>query len=254
MLTLKLSNNNFGGPIFGGASDLSSSAEIYLDGNNFEGPLPNNLSAGYLDVLDLHGNKLSGKLEMSFWNLPCLRVLSIASNSLAGDIYPRICNLTRLRYLDLSNNNFKGFIPNCDDIKLTLKFLNMSSNALSGFLGGFFNSSYVIALDLRYNQFKDSLDWIQHLSQIRMLLLGGNRFEGQISWNLCLLQYLTIIDLSHNKLFGSLLPCIGSISFGNHEDDPNIWSSRIGDWGFIPITSPSAYDLQGFTFSTKVLH
>ncbi|CAL4905464.1 unnamed protein product [Urochloa decumbens] len=46
---LKLSNNNLGGSILGGASNLSIGTAIYLDSNNFKGALPNNLTVfGYV--------------------------------------------------------------------------------------------------------------------------------------------------------------------------------------------------------------
>ncbi|KAL6651513.1 hypothetical protein ACP70R_010438 [Stipagrostis hirtigluma subsp. patula] len=255
---LKLSNNNLGGSIFGGASNLSVGA-IYLDSNNFEGTLPSNLS-GRLAVMDLHDNKLSGKLNASCWNLPSLQVLSVASNRLTGEIYPSTCKLTDLQFLDLSDNNFEGSIPSCSG-ESKLNLLNMSRNSISGFPSGFFNCSYIAALDLRYNQFTGNLDWTQCLSQIKLLLLGWNRFEGQISPNLCGLQYLNIIDFSHNKLSGSLPPCIGSMPFGYYEDDLDYWS-MVSDLIFgvgysdLDVDDPSfiyngQYDLQGFPFSTK---
>ncbi|CAL4898148.1 unnamed protein product [Urochloa decumbens] len=274
LIMLKLSNNNLGGPILGGASNLSIVEEIHLAGNNFDGVLPNNLSGNKLRILDLHDNKLSGKLDASFWNLSLLQVFSVASNSLTDGIDPAICKLTGLEFLDMSDNNFTGYLPNCSNKKLTLHFLNMSCNTLSGFAGAFLNSSFVRALDLRYNQFEGSLDWIQHLSEIKLLLLGGNIFEGQISPNLCYLQNLNIIDLSHNQgsqfrpefsgipgipLSGSLPRCIGGISFGYHEDGWfSTYTFSIGmliykDMGYdnMEYTHISIYDLQGFTFSTK---
>ncbi|XP_066360010.1 receptor-like protein 15 [Miscanthus floridulus] len=254
---LKLSNNHLRGPILGGANNcFSGVGEIYLDSNYFEGALPNNLS-GFMLIMDFHDNKLSGELDVSFWNIPSLQSLSVASNNLNGQIYPMICNMTGLNYLDISDNDFQGFIPNCSS-KLPLFFLNMSSNALSGFPSYFFNSSSVIALDLSYNQFKGRIDWIQHLSQIKLLLLGMNMFEGQISADLCHLLYLNIIDLSHNRLSGSLPPCIGGISFGYPTDDYDFWDNGYG------IGFPVGHDkddpyfsygvdfiLHGFTFSTK---
>ncbi|CAD6267185.1 unnamed protein product [Miscanthus lutarioriparius] len=242
---LKLSNNRLGGPILGGANNCFSGVEvIYLDSNYFEGALPNNLS-GFMLIMDFHDNKLSGELDVSFWNIPSLRSLSVATNNLSGQIYPTICNMTGLNYLDISDNDFQGFIPNCSS-KLPLFFLNMSSNALSGFPSYFFNSSSVIALDLSYNQFKGRIDWIQHLSQIKLLQLGMNMFEGQISADLCHLLYLNIIDLSHNRLSGSLPPCIGGISFG----------FPVGHDKGYPYFSYWVYHinhtlLHGFTFSTK---
>jgi len=133
---LKLSNNNLGGPILGGANNLFSNVgEIYLDSNHFEGALPNNIS-GFMFIMDFHDNKLSGELDVSFWNISSLSFFTVASNNLNGQIYPMICNITGLYYLDISDNDFQGSIPNCSS-KLPLYFLNMSSNTLSGFPGFF---------------------------------------------------------------------------------------------------------------------
>ncbi|WVZ54559.1 hypothetical protein U9M48_005340 [Paspalum notatum var. saurae] len=260
---LKLSNNNLGGPIFSGASMLSIAFALHLDNNNFEGPLPSNLSAATetsVAIMDLHNNKLSGKLNVSSWNLPSLQVLSVAGNGLTDEISQGICNFSDLQFLDLSDNNFIGYMPNCNG-KLTLRFLNASGNSLSGFPGALFDSSYVIALDLRYNQFTGTLDWIRRLSQIRLLLLGSNKFEGHISPDLCHLKSLNVIDLSHNRLSGSLPPCLGGIPFGTHAYDiPVLYNfSDMGgsvhldfDSGNLDFewTTPPFY-LQGFTFFTK---
>ncbi|KAG2569280.1 hypothetical protein PVAP13_7NG379400 [Panicum virgatum] len=254
---LKLSNNNLGGLIFGGVSDLSVAA-IYLGSNKFEGTLPNNLS-GNLVTMDLHDNNLFGELDTSFWGLSP-QVLSVASNNLSGEIYPAICKLTSLQILDMSDHNFVGSTPNCAG-ELQMYLLNMSRNSLSRFSGGFFNSSHITVLDLRYNQFHGNLDWMHSLAQTRLLLLGGNRFGGQISPNICHLQYLNIIDLSDNRISGSVPPCIGSISFGYHADDldfQTLFSFIFFGTGFSsmgnddpPFMYDTPYDLQGFTFSTK---
>jgi hypothetical protein len=50
-------------------------------------------------------------------------------------------------------------------------------------------------------------------------------FEGQIPPNLCHLQYLNVIDLSRNRLLGSLPSCIGGMSFGYQVDELDLWSS-----------------------------
>jgi Leucine-rich repeat (LRR) protein len=258
---LKLSNNNLGGSIFGGANFFPGDA-IYLASNNFEGELPNNLS-GNLEIMDLHDKKLFGKLNASFWNLPSLLALSVAGNSLTGEIHPSICKLTSLQFLDISDNNFAGLIPNCNNSKLNLQFLNTSGNSLSGFPSDFFDGSYVTALDLRYNLFIGTLDWIQGLSQVRLILLGGNRFEGHITPNnLCHLQYLNVIDLSHNKLSGPLPHCIGGISFGHNEDylPSSVFGFDVLVKGFpawalavVGLSSNRSirFELQGFTFPTK---
>ncbi|KAM0837992.1 hypothetical protein ACQ4PT_061276 [Festuca glaucescens] len=240
---LKFSNNKLGGPIFGGISNMSNIDELYLDGNNFEGTIPHGLS-GVLKVMDLHDNKLSGKLDNSLWNLSSLVVLNLASNLITGIIHPQICDLKGIRLLDLSSNNLTGSVPNC--IFIELNFLNLSGNSLSGDISfPFFNTSSLLALDIRHNQFMGNLHWVHYLYNIRLLSLGGNKFEGQITPKVCKLMYLRIIDLSHNKISGSLPACIGDISFKGGTDD-QIFESA---YGF--LYNGSSYDLRGFTFATK---
>jgi Leucine-rich repeat (LRR) protein len=165
-----------------------------------------------------------------------------------------------MQLLDMSDNNFSGSTPNCIGT-LPLTFLNLSSNSLSGQPSYFLNSSYIAALDLRYNQYVGDLDWVPSLHWIKLLLLGGNRFEGWISENLCHLRHLNIIDFSNNKLLGSLPPCIGDISFGRGPYDTHalfsIYDSIVSNVELANIDDPSfmfttsQYSIQSFTFSTK---
>ncbi|CAM0907783.1 unnamed protein product [Alopecurus aequalis] len=254
LIVLKLSNNSLGGMILGGASNLSFVGQIHLDNNNFHGTFPRNLS-GNVYIMDLHGNKMSGELDTSLWNLPSLEALSLASNGFIGDIPPGICNLTNIRLLDMSDNYFTGRIPNCSTT-LPLEFLSVSGNSLSGIPSAMFNSSYIAVLDISHNQFTGNLEWAQYLYQINVLLLSWNKFEGQISSNLCHLQQLSIIDISHNILSGSIPPCIGGIPFDYPDGYEYIWPTTGGSFyggGFDAkeFSYNSHYDLQGFTFTTK---
>ncbi|WVZ87437.1 hypothetical protein U9M48_034073, partial [Paspalum notatum var. saurae] len=247
--------------------------EIYLGGNKFEGPLPSNLSAANLRIMNLPNkvshpsihysnypslceqcryspNKLSGNLNASYWNTSSLFSLDVASNSLTGDIDPAVCNLTSLLFLDMSDDDFAGSIPNCNG-NIILELLNMSGNSISGSPCVFFNCSRIEVLDLSYNQFIGTLDWTQYLSQIMMLLLGGNLFEGRLSPNLCNLQFFTIIDLSDNRLVGSLPPCIGGMSFGYHADDLDVLFGTFFFYSGDLTSTSTQFGLEGFTFFTK---
>ncbi|XP_047068636.1 receptor-like protein 45 [Lolium rigidum] len=250
---LKVSNNSLGGMILDGASNLSFVREIYLDNNQFHGTLPRNLS-GNVYIMDLHSNKMSGELDTSLWNLPLLEALSLARNDLTGDIGPGICTLTSLLLLDLSDNYFTGRISNCN-APLHLEFLSVSRNSLSGFPSAFFNSSYITVLDLSHNQFTGTIEWTQYLYQIKVLLLSGNKFEGQISSNLCHLQHLSIIDISHNIISGPIPPCIGIIPFEDPDANLYNWPTTpvnfFGGFDGMDFSYSSHYDLQGFTFTTK---
>ncbi|XP_037487667.1 receptor-like protein 13 [Triticum dicoccoides] len=245
-MTLKVSNNKLGGLIFSGMNNLSIMLELHLDGNKFEGTVPRNLSGGLLEVIDLHDNELSGKLDTSLWNMSSLKVLNLAGNRITGKIHPRLCGLTSLELLDISSNNLTGSVPNCSC--MLLHFLNLSGNSLSSHISyPFFNISSLISLDIRNNQFAGNLHWIRYLDNIRLLSLGGNEFEGQITPNLCELLHLRIIDLSHNKLSGSLPSCIGNFFFKGDTDDQMFHSVYGGSLDSLG----SPYDLGGFSFTTK---
>ncbi|XP_044968263.1 receptor-like protein 15 [Hordeum vulgare subsp. vulgare] len=249
LLSLKVSNNKLGGLIFGGMNNLSIMSELYLDGNKFEGAVRCDLSGGTLMVIDLHDNELSGKLDTSLWNMSSLKVLNLAGNRITGKIHPQICGFTRLELLDISSNNLTGSVPNCSC--MLLHFLNLSGNSLSSHISyPFFNTSSLIALDIRNNQFAGNLDWVRSLDNIRLLSLGGNKFEGQVTTNLCELQHLRIIDLSHNKLSGSLPSCIGSFFFKGDRGD-QIFQVALTSLPYSLGPYDNPYGLKGFSFTTK---
>ena len=60
---------------------------------------------------------------------------------------------------------------------------------------------------------------IDKLSNLRVLSLEGNNFSNYIPIQLCQLQNITLIDLSHNKLKGSIPSCFSNISFGLEENN-----------------------------------
>ena len=197
---------------------------------------------------------------LHLWNLSPLQVLNVASNSFNGDIDPAICKLTNIQLLDMSNNNFSGSTPNCIGT-LPLISLNLSWNSLSGYPGEFVKSSHIAALDLSYNQYMGDIEWVAYLYRMKLLLLGGNMFEGQIFSKLCHLRHLNIIDLSHNKLSGSLPLCIGDISFEYGAYDTQVLSSTSDsilvvefaniEYDDLSFMFDNQYGLQSFTFSTK---
>ncbi|KAM3371112.1 hypothetical protein ACQJBY_018468 [Aegilops geniculata] len=246
LILLKVSNNRLDGPIFGGMNNLSNIYELFLDGNKFKGTLPHDLAGKSINVIDLHDNELSGELDTSFWNLPALLALNLAGNHITGKIDKHICGFTGILLLDLSRNNLTGSVPN--SCFIVLNFLNLTGNSLSDDISFLlFNTSSLIALDIRHNQFMGNLNWVSYLENIRLLSLGGNKFEGQITPTLCRLMYLRILDFSHNKLSGSLPACIGNLSFKGDRDDAifqSVFESNMYDY-------LSGYDLRGFTFATK---
>uniref|UniRef100_A0A0D3G0X5 non-specific serine/threonine protein kinase n=1 Tax=Oryza barthii TaxID=65489 RepID=A0A0D3G0X5_9ORYZ len=246
--TLRASNNLLEGLVLGGMKNLSVGFAIDLGRNKLKGTLPHDLS-GALRFLDLQDNKLSGALDTSFWNLPNLVVLNLAGNHITGNVPKNLCNLASVQILDLSGNNLIGSIPRCSSASLSS--LNLSGNSLSGDISDdLFNTSNLMALDMRYNKFTGNLNWLKHFNNIKILSLGWNEFEGQITPNLCKLNCPRIIDFSHNKLSGPLPPCVGNISCVDNRVAQNI--SPFFLLGLLLTeVSISVYNPRVFTFATK---
>ena len=76
------------------------------------------------------------------------------------------------------------------------------------------NCKGLVTIDIAKNDFVESIpSWIGHrLSSLVILNLCSNNFQGYILEELCSLTSLQILDLSHNKLFGSIPRCVHNFS------------------------------------------
>ena len=94
---------------------------------NFSGGI-----VGFLKIIDLYRNKLTGKLPSEILSLLGLSALNLSRNNLTGEIPQMIGQLRLLESLDLSWNNFSGEIPSSMSNLTFLSFLNLSYNYLLG--------------------------------------------------------------------------------------------------------------------------
>jgi Leucine-rich repeat (LRR) protein len=90
------------------------------------------LDAGYLAVIDLSSNKLSGEIPNELTDLTALITLNLSNNRLGGEITSKIGKLRNLEFLDLSRNQLDGLIPYSLSNLSFLSRLNLSYNLLSG--------------------------------------------------------------------------------------------------------------------------
>ncbi|XP_031286614.1 probable inactive receptor kinase At4g23740 [Pistacia vera] len=89
--------------------NLRSLCYLYLQFNNFSGPLPDFSVWKNLTIVNLSNNGFNGTIPHSLLNLTQLQALYLANNSLSGEI-PDL-KLPSLQQLNLSNNNLSGSIP-----------------------------------------------------------------------------------------------------------------------------------------------
>ncbi|XP_015876724.3 receptor-like protein EIX2 [Ziziphus jujuba] len=238
MLNLNLAKNNFSGKIPHSMGYLQNLAVLRLQDNNFSGELPSLENCTELGVVDLGGNKLTGRIpEWIGKRLSKLIILRLRQNEFNGSLPSSLCNLPALQNLDLSHNRVSGLLPQClnnltamyneIDVRLilglvqvvwkglelefgeNLKYLrsiDISSNYLSGTIPDNLTSLYkLISLNLSRNNLNGSIpEKFGQLHMLESLDLSRNQILGNIPGSFSDLTFLGVLDLSHNNLSGRI--------------------------------------------------
>ncbi|MFS8014066.1 putative leucine-rich repeat-containing, plant-type, leucine-rich repeat domain superfamily [Helianthus anomalus] len=241
--TLNLADNNFDfSQIPSGIGQLSQLANLNLSFSFFSGEVPIQISQlRNLVSLDLSRNGLKmqscdfqnlvqnssetlrelslsevnidSDLPASIGNLTHLNTLDLGFCGFTGTLPASVCNLTQLTFLDLSGNELLIPIPHLASLS-KLKYLKLNGsifdrNNSCDWLGKFPNLFY---LDLSYANLNcEILSSIGNQTQLRELYLSGIGMIGQIPSSFMNLTHLTALDLSDNKITGSL-PSLESFS------------------------------------------
>lgn len=190
---LNLANLSLTGQITPSLGNLTFLRELTLSNNFFSGQLPPLNHLIRLQTLYLHENLLHGNIPNALTNCSQLAGLDLSSNMLVGSIPKNIGSLSNLIGIDLSNNSLTGNIPPT-----------------------FGNNTYLKELRLTHNQLKGSipeeLGKLPDMGEDRAVFLGQNRLSGGVPTTLFNLSKLIILDLSTNKLRGTLPSNIGNLS------------------------------------------
>ncbi|KAJ7951925.1 putative Leucine-rich receptor-like kinase family protein [Quillaja saponaria] len=212
---LRLSHNNFHGQILPKFATLDRLRWLYLNNNSFTWNMEDGVSnRSYLKTLDISNNFVSGRIPRWIGSFKVLSVLLMSKNLLQDEIPVELCNLSSLRHLDLSDNRLSGFMPPCFNNITSFKFLYLQKNSLTGYIPYLSSGRYLASVDLRDNNFSGEIPhWMNNLRELRVLLLGGNELHGPIPTQLCQLDRVKLMDLSHNRLNGSIPSCFNNISF-----------------------------------------
>ncbi|XP_076886226.1 receptor-like protein EIX2 [Bidens hawaiensis] len=227
---LYLSFNKLTGPIPEALGNLRSLQELQLSSNQLIGPVPK--FHGQLTLLNLADNQLNGSMPESLGKLKALTMLYLESNQLIGSIPESLGGLTSLRVLSLSSNLLKGTIPKSIGQLTKLYYLDISNNSLQGVVseGHFANLSMLKYLNADYNNklhFNISPEWIPpfqlQVARLRSckiedgfpqwfrtqkklveLVMSNASIYGPLPTWLRLMPIISLLDLSYNKLTGSL--------------------------------------------------
>jgi Leucine-rich repeat (LRR) protein len=229
--TFGLSNNSFEGQIPCGPID--SLELVDLSHNSLSGSLPSCLNLQGVKHLLLQGNKLTGPIPKAIFNSLSLSTLDLRDNSFSGSIPAEIGALSNLRILLMTGNNFSGGIPNQLCWLNKIGIMDLSNNSLSGTIPHCFqNMSFgkLVVNDLVYNNNHYTFGFEQVGSTFQKLLVGKSEgghmeivYDEQIEVEFVtkhrfnsnhdnILDYMSGLDLSCNKLTGRIPPELGELS------------------------------------------
>ncbi|PRQ49072.1 putative protein kinase RLK-Pelle-LRR-Xb-1 family [Rosa chinensis] len=236
LVALDLSFNYLTGTIPASLGSLSKLRDLIIWLNQLSGEIPQELSyLGLLENLILDFNELTGTIPVGLSNCTNLSWISLANNKLSGEIPAWIGKLPKLAILKLSNNSFYGNIPpELGDCK-SLIWLDLNTNLLNGTIPpGLFKQSGNIAVNFvaskTYVYIKNDGSKECHGAG-NLLEFAGIRQEQltRISTrNPCnftrvyrgILQptfnhngTMIFLDMSHNRLSGSIPKEIGSMYY-----------------------------------------
>ncbi|XP_031112254.1 receptor-like protein EIX2 [Ipomoea triloba] len=195
---------------------------VYLDSNQFNGSLPR--IAINITELDLSNNSFSGDVSHFLChaqNLPYkLRLLHFGGNDLSGKIPDCWMHWPHLNFINMNENKLIGSIPNSIGLLSKLKSLDLHKNMLSGHLPtSLQNCTHLLKVDLGENGFTGKIPrWLgTGLSNLIVLRLRVNKFNGELFPEFCHLIFLQILDLANNNFSGVLPGCLKNITAMIHE-------------------------------------
>ncbi|CAN1344610.1 Receptor-like protein EIX2 [Linum perenne] len=214
---LNFSHNQIPGRLPNYMAGISFDSMYDFSWNNLEGPLP--VISSNFTAFDLSNNFLSGNLlKFLCFNPAQMRdteFLNLQGNRLSGEIPDCWSSWGSLKVIRLGNNELRGNIAKSIGTLKNLLSLRVQNNSLTGEIPlSLGNCSNLISVDLGDNRFEGNIPkWIgEKLSRLAIINLRGNKFQGGIPEELCHLQLLQILDLSHNLLSGNLPECVDNIT------------------------------------------
>ncbi|GLJ41953.1 hypothetical protein SUGI_0868580 [Cryptomeria japonica] len=237
LVILNLAQNDFQGEIPEEVGNLTQLQTLNLNGNNLQGVIsPSTANCAYIEVLDIGNNRFEGRIPIWFGKMKYLQILSLTNNKLEGSIPSELFELKSLQVLDLSHNNISGSIP--ESLEMVHAMISQSQ------------SFEMQRLDVSDGFLTEANTYIYHsvlfVDQITLWIKGTARRYQKI-W-----RSFKVMDLSHNKLRGSIPPKMGllqglvALNISNNNISGSIPKS------FGQMVSLESLDLSGNMLSGKI--
>ncbi|XP_058765954.1 cuscuta receptor 1-like, partial [Vicia villosa] len=252
LIELSLSNNHFEGSIPSELTNIITLTYLDLSQNNLSGCVPSFLSDSLsfihlsnnklsclpkhmfterssLLILDLSNNEITNGIHDLIHNLRYteLNILLMKGNHFTGSIPKQLCHLTDLNILDLSDNNLIGEIPNCLG---EMPFANKDPEGSRDRFNGVIHSR--VDYNNRYGKEKDKFT--------------SKKRSKTYTTNIHI--YMSGIDLSQNKLSGSIPNELGNLTRIRSLNLSNNFFS-----GKIPATFSNLMQVESLDLSSNML-
>ncbi|XP_076909872.1 uncharacterized protein LOC143567305 [Bidens hawaiensis] len=225
-------------------STLPSLESLSLESSQLSSFLPDQLGQ-LINLVDLQlgNNRIVGPIPYSIGRLSRLRSLDLDENLISSTIPYSIGGLLSLELLDLSNNQLTGTLPESLGQLSKLSTLDLSHNLLTGDILQFATNELVGSIPA----------WIgTELSNLRILNLRSNNFDGNIAQELCYLTAIQILDFAHNNLTGNIPRCVNNFSVLSQNETSSIGQFVFLQFENIDIIGSVSLMIKGheYTYST----
>jgi Leucine-rich repeat (LRR) protein len=211
---LWLDDNILSGDITSSFNEMPELQAIFLEDNNFEGSINEDFlrqSKG-LRQLDVSDNQLEGTLPSYFFNaneFSQLELMDWHGNNLSGRLPDIATENQKLQFISLYRNSFTGSVPSSWGTYLTELFhLDISRNNFSGDISASIGEMRKLKrLFVGGNDWTSGTipSWLANLTELRELSLKNTRRTGPFLMDaLVNLRQLVFLDLDNNSLEGSI--------------------------------------------------
>lgn len=211
---LDLHINNLTGPIPDFLGRMKALTYIDFTNNAFSGPIPSSLAQlPNLQNLILQNNQLTGPIPGFLTRMSSLTEITIGGNNFKGTISPAFSNLPNLAVLDLAQSGLTGSIPDSfGSFKNPNLKLRLSANRLSGPIPRSLGRANMSGIILALNKFTGDASFLfgKDKTMLREIDIAFNHFEFNLS-NVDLPQGIKVLDISRNKIYGSLPKRLGQL-------------------------------------------
>ncbi|KAL8140523.1 hypothetical protein V2J09_006544 [Rumex salicifolius] len=209
--TLIISANYFTGQLPKELMNLSNLTKLWISSSNFSGPIPDYFGSWRkLTQLEMQSSGFMGPIPNSISNLTSLTSLKISDLKGHAFGFPPLSSMPNLEHLMLRNCNITGSIPNYLGTKLLqLNSLDLSFNKLEGHIPDELQGLQLFYMYLTSNFLSGSIPpWIMNKGGNTAIDLSYNNFKDSSIPSSCQMNNLNFFRSSSRELNSKLAVCL----------------------------------------------